>query len=118
MRVIASAFVFMALAAGSAVAQSADDEPEPTLTVQGSGEIRVALDLATVRVGITEQASTAEATQRAVNTAANDTLEAVRALGIEDRHIQTARLTRGKSRHIGPRIPSVFGWKTWNASGR
>ena len=93
MRVIVSAFVFMVLAAGSAVAQSADDDAETTLTVQGSGEIRVVPDLATVRVGITEQASTAEAAQRDVNTAANDILEAVRALGIEDRHIQTARLT-------------------------
>jgi uncharacterized protein YggE len=65
---------------------------EPVLTVQGSSEIRVAPDFATVRLGVAAQAVTADMAQNQVNQAASRILEAVRRVGIDDRDVQTTRL--------------------------
>jgi len=73
-------------------APALDAQTEPVLTVQGTAEIRVAPDLATVRLGIVAQAPTADAAQGQVNDVAGRILEAVLGMGIEDRNIQTARL--------------------------
>ena len=83
--------VLLTLVVFPAYSLSAQSEG-PALTVQGSSEVRVASDLATVRLGVVAQAATAEAAQREVNDVANGILEAVRGAGIADRDVQTARL--------------------------
>jgi uncharacterized protein YggE len=83
------------LAAAPASAQR--DRRENTelslLSVTGTGEARVAPDVATVRLGITRQGPSATTVQGQVNEVAQGILEAVTRLGIDRKFIQTSRLT-------------------------
>lgn len=64
----------------------------PVLSVQGTGEARVAPDEATVRLGVLAQAPTAQAAMSQANQAANAILAAIRKLGIKAEDIQTSEL--------------------------
>jgi uncharacterized protein YggE len=64
-----------------------------TLAVSGSGETRVAPDVATVRLGMLSQAATARAAQEAVNRVTNATVESIKKLGVKPEMIQTSELT-------------------------
>jgi uncharacterized protein YggE len=66
---------------------------ESVLTVQGSAEVRVVPDFGVVRLGVAEQAPTAEEAQDGVNGGANRIIAVLQAMGIEDGAVQTARLT-------------------------
>lgn len=76
-----------------AAAQRSEKPDAPMLTVNGTGEVRVAPDEATVRFGVTRQASTAQRVQEEVNQAANAILDAVLKLGIAKEQIQSGRIT-------------------------
>ena len=83
----------------------------PVLRVRGSAEVRVAPDLAVVRLGIAEEEPTARGAQNAVNNVAGAILEAVRGVGIAERNVQTVRLVlspvyspRGPGDREEPRI--------------
>lgn len=68
-------------------------EPIPqVLSVQGTGEARVAPDEATVRLGVLAQAPTAQAAMTQANRSANAILEAIRRLGVRAEDIQTSDL--------------------------
>ena len=73
-------------------AAAAQQEP-PTLRVQGAGEVRVAPDQATVLLGVLAEAPTAGAAQADASRRAGAALEALRGLGLDDRVVQTGRLT-------------------------
>lgn len=87
--------IMATLLAAPALAQRNDrDRPEtPLLTVNGNGEARVAPDVATVRLGITRQAPTAQAVQSQVNEVAQAILTAVMKAGVDRKQIQTSQLT-------------------------
>lgn len=83
----------------------------PVLRVRGSAEVRVAPDLAVVRLGVAEEARTAREAQSAVNNVGGAILDAVRGVGIEERNVQTVRLVlspvyapRGPGDREEPRI--------------
>ncbi|HEX2251788.1 MAG TPA: SIMPL domain-containing protein [Thermoanaerobaculia bacterium] len=67
-------------------------ELRPSITVSGSGEVKVEPDQAVVRLGVVAQAETARAAQDQVNRAANQILAAIARLGIPEAAIQTERL--------------------------
>lgn len=70
------------------------DRPEiPLLTVNGTGEARVAPDVATIRLGFTRQANTAQAAQSRVNEVAQAILNAIVRTGVDRKQIQTSQLT-------------------------
>ena len=84
---------------------------EPVIAVQGSAEIRVAPDEATVRLGILRQANTAQAAQEQANATAQQILSAITQLGVPQQQIQTSRLNlspifapRGPESREAPRI--------------
>jgi uncharacterized protein YggE len=66
--------------------------PPPVLVVNGSAQIFVAPDEATVRLGIVRQAPTAQAAQEQANTVGKEILSAITKVGIPAAQIQTARL--------------------------
>jgi len=80
---------FLALAAQG---QSATEKEPSVLTVTGFGEVRIAPDEATVRLGVTRQRETAQEAQEEVNQVAQEILSAVIQLGVRAEHIQTAEL--------------------------
>jgi uncharacterized protein YggE len=78
-------------ASGVALAQA---EPARTtsLTVAGEGHVDVAPDLATISLGVTNEADTAAAALAANNAAQAEVLAVMAAAGIEPRDIQTSGL--------------------------
>lgn len=78
-----------------AAAQGPGGPPMPpsTLAVSGSGETRVAPDVATVRLGMLAQSASARAAQEAVNRVTNATVETIKKLGVKGEMIQTSELT-------------------------
>ncbi len=83
----------LALVAAAAVPLLARTATEaPVLRVQGSAEIRVVPDLAVVRLGVANEAPTAQEAQQAVNEASDAILDAVRRVGINEQNVQTVRL--------------------------
>jgi uncharacterized protein YggE len=93
MKPIVLSFLLIAMGTPAAWAQSAVPVSEPVLTVNGTAEVRVTPDVATVRLGVVGQADTAASAQDGVNAAAGRILEALGAAGVQARHIQTSRLT-------------------------
>ncbi len=70
-----------------------DTEREPsTLTVSGRGEVRVAPDETTVRLGVSRQRETAQEAQEEFNQVAQEILAAVIQLGVKAEQIQTSEL--------------------------
>lgn len=70
----------------------AADAPVPTLTASGDGEVRVAPDLAVVRLGVQAQAPEARDAQSRVNAAAQEIHKALTAQGVAEEDIQTSGL--------------------------
>jgi uncharacterized protein YggE len=66
--------------------------PPPVLVVNGSAQVFVAPDQATVRLGIVRQAPTAQAVQEQANVVAKEMLNAIGKIGVPANQIQTARL--------------------------
>lgn len=93
MKAIVLSFLLVALPTGEVRAQSSESDSRPVLTVSGSAQVRVTPDLATVRLGVVQQATTAGSAQDDVNGVAGRMLDAFGAAGVQERHIQTSRLT-------------------------
>lgn len=89
MKPILVALVALAVLPSAGVAQT---DP-PMLRVQGAAELRVAPDLATVRLGVVAEAPAAGPAQRQASDAIQAVFDALRGLGIDDRQVQTGRLT-------------------------
>ena len=66
--------------------------PPPTINVSGNGTIKVDPDMATVRLGVQAEAKTAKEAQALASGTAQKILNAITALGIEKRDIQTSNL--------------------------
>jgi len=67
--------------------------PVPSLSVTGNAEVRVTPDQAHVRLGVTQEGSTAQEAQQKANTIGEAILSGLRQLGIDPKRIQTAQLT-------------------------
>lgn len=109
-----------ALAAAPAAAQR-DRRTEmdlSVLTVNGTGEARVEPDVATVRLGITRQSTSAATVQSQVNEAAQGILKAVVALGIDRKQIQTSQLTLfpiyAPQKPESPEAPRIVAYRASN----
>jgi uncharacterized protein YggE len=86
MHVAALAFLFL-------LAQSPNVETRPpVLVVNGTAQILVAPDEATVRLGIVRQSANAQTAQEQANSVAQEILTAIGRAGVPANQIQTARL--------------------------
>lgn len=74
------------------------DEMPPLITVTGDGQVQAAPDMATVTMGVTNDADTARAALDANSTAVAALLKELAAAGIDAKDIQTTGLS------LGPRI--------------
>src|SRR5262245_59832284 len=75
------------------ILQRPDAPPQPpVLVVNGTAEVLVAPDEATVRLGIVRQAPTAQAAQDQANVVGKEILGAIAKLGVPPNQIQTTRL--------------------------
>ena len=93
---LAGVLAVLAAAAPAALAQSAPGEAQfaaTTLDLSASGEVSVAPDMATITLGVTNQAPSADQALRDNAEAMNRAVAALRAGGIEARDIQTPSLS-------------------------
>ena len=71
----------------------AQNVPPPAVSVTGEATVSVAPDQAQIDGGVTSDAKTAREASEANNTAMNKVLQALKGAGIEERDIQTSRLS-------------------------
>ncbi len=83
--------LFMVLLVPALRAQ--DHASIPTLSVTGTGEVRAQPDQAIVRLGVTQEGTTAREAQQKANSVAQAILTSLRQLGIDSKQIQTSQLT-------------------------
>lgn len=86
-------FVWAVVAALPAVVTAQPEASPPRLHVSGTADVRVAPDLAVVRLGVAHEAPTAREAQRQVNAVSVAILAAVEGAGVEERQVQTTQLT-------------------------
>ena len=109
----------LALVAAAAVPLLAQPATEaPVLRVRGAAEVRIVPDLAVVRLGVANEAQTAQEAQQAVNEASDAILDAVRRAGIDEQNVQTVRLVLSpiySSRRQGDtQEPRIVGYRASN----
>lgn len=90
---LAAGILVGAPVSGAARAQGAAGPAPRTLTVTGSGQVSVAPETATVRLGVQERAASAEEALGAVSAKTDRVVAALRALGLPEATIQTQSLT-------------------------
>lgn len=96
-------------------------DTRPTITVSGSGEVSAAPDRAVVRLGAEAQANEAAGAQAQVNDIVQQALQQIRAVGIEERKIQTTGVSlypvyepqQFKPNEV-PAAPRVAGYRASN----
>lgn len=103
------------MAAGAALA---DDAPRQ-IVVSGLGQVDAAPDMATITLGVTHEHREAGAAMDAVSVAMGEMLEQLRALGLEDRQVQTSRITLNpvwsQRRNDNGTPPQITGFVASNA---
>jgi uncharacterized protein len=95
----------------------ADNERPAMISVSGEATVSVPPDLAEIDGGFTSEAKTAREASDATNTAMGKVLLALKAAGIEEKDIQTSRLslhpqTQNTPNRAGP--PSIVGYRAGN----
>lgn len=86
-----SLFILLLSLPLGALAQQGPGRRAPAVIATGTAEVFATPDRATVRLGVQEQAETADAAQKAVNERMNRILTALRKLGVPEARIRTAR---------------------------
>jgi uncharacterized protein YggE len=74
---------------------AADQPPEHTISVVGSGKVTVIPDMATIRLGVVIERPTAKAARNDAAAVMTRVVAAIRKLGIEDRDIATSVVSLG-----------------------
>lgn len=110
-----AALALAALATAPAAAQSV--VPPPAIDVSGEATISVAPDRASIEGGVTSEAKTAKEASAVNNDAMGKVLLALKGSGIEDRDVQTARLSlspvyTSKTGYSGP--GTISGYRASN----
>ena len=105
----AGAIVFTAMPV-----MGAADAPARSIVVLGTGEIKAAPDLVTIRAGVVTQATAAKAALDENSQRMKQVLEALKTFGVPEGDIQTARLTinpqRERKRAGESKLPNILGY--------
>ena len=119
-RFAAPALLALALPALAAAQAPAEPplRPVPAITVQGTAEVRVDPEVATVRLGVVAQGPSAQAAQERASRTAAAILAAVRALGVPASAVQTSNLSLEPLYPNNPRQPDqepkIVGYQATN----
>ncbi len=87
-------YVFSALLIGAlAPGLSMAEETTAKITVTGQGRVETVPDMATITLGVTQDAKAASDAMRATSEAMGQALDSLTALGVEERDIQTSNIS-------------------------
>ncbi len=123
---VLSATMLTALTASRALAQTTAMQQPRTLTAVGNAEVRARPDRAVVRLGVQTEAKTAAQARDQNATLVNKVLDALRALGITDRQIETSNFQiypvrrsgnanqQGEPPIVGYRVVNIVSVRTEN----
>jgi uncharacterized protein YggE len=67
--------------------------PEHTISVAGSGKVTVVPDMATIRLGVALERNTAKAARQAAAVQMTKVVDAIRALGVDEKDIATSQVS-------------------------
>jgi uncharacterized protein YggE len=108
----------LALPASFSVPAFAQDIQPPTLGVTGTGEVSVAPDMATLRIGVETRDDSAAAAVAANNEAAQAIIATVKENGVADADIQTANFSVSpvydEASFQSPTGPRIIGYQAMN----
>ena len=108
----------LALATPAPAQESGHASDPPTLTVTGTGEVSVAPDMATLRIGVETRAETAAAAVAANNQAAQAIIDTVKENGVAAEDIQTANFSVSpvydETSYQRPEGPRIVGYQATN----
>jgi len=106
-----AAITIGSLLAFSALAQT----PPPSISVSGEATISVAPDLAQIDAGVMTDAKTAREASDANNAAIGKVLLALKSAGIDEKDVQTSRLSLQNQTMANPtRPPTITGYRAGN----
>lgn len=109
------AFVF-AFCSATVFAAAAQEDTRPVLSVNGTGEGTATPDMATITIGVTTSSSDAAEAQRENAVKSAKVHEAIRALGIDDKDIQTQNYSfQPDYRNDGSRQNVITGYTVDNS---
>ena len=77
----------------AAAVNAADQPPEHTIAVTGSGKVTVVPDLATINLGVLIEKNTAKAARQAAAESMTQVVAAIKALGIDEKDIATTTIS-------------------------
>lgn len=115
-----AAFLAATTLPAGAQMNDSDEQPIPSITVNGSGEVRADPDLAVVQLGVLAQTDTAQRAQAEANRIARAILDRVSSLGVEAKAIQTAQLVltpiyeQPSPQRQTPQAPRLAGYRASN----
>lgn len=118
----AAAALFSVCLFGLAQVALANDEPTPRIFVTGEGSVDLAPDMAIVNLSVMREAATARAALTANTEAMRKVLDALAALGIDKRDLQTANFDiqprytyPPQTPTASPQAPKLVGYTVRNA---
>jgi uncharacterized protein YggE len=122
LRLIASGLAVGLLAAslmGSSVAtaqaeSSGSDDTLRTLSVNGTGRVKAVPDVATINVGVSEQAKEAGAASQKAAASMDSVVQALLDLGIDEKDIQTTSINLGARYDWNAEPAKIIGWEASN----
>jgi uncharacterized protein YggE len=115
----AAALALPAFLSGPALAQEIQPPTlPPTLNVTGTGEVSVAPDMATLRIGVETRGDSAAAAVAANNEAAQAVIAAIKGNGVADKDIQTSNFSVSpvydETSYQRPGGPRIIGYQATN----
>jgi uncharacterized protein len=111
------ALALLAAVAAFGLVQAQERPHVPSITVTGNAEVMAAPDLATVRLGVTAEAPTAQAAQEQANTVVQRVLQRLADLRIPREDVQTARVVLSpvySDPRPGQQQPQITGYRAQN----
>lgn len=105
--------------AGPGIVAAQDERPVeghaiPTISVNGVGRVMAAPDVADINLGVTEQAREAAEAAAQAAAAMSAVVDALLALGIDERDIQTTTLSLSPVYDWDARPPNIEAWEATN----
>ena len=111
---LAASFVSAGAVATQAQSDSASDDTLRTISVNGTGRVNAVPDVADINIGVVEQAKEAAAASQKAAASMEAVVQALLALGIDEKDIQTTNLSLTARYDWNSEPPTITGWEARN----
>jgi hypothetical protein len=111
---LAASFMGAGVAATQAQSDPGSDDALRTISVNGTGRVKAAPDVADINIGVVEQAKEAAAASQMAAASMDAVVQALLGLGIDEKDIQTTNLSLNARNDWNSEPPTIIGWEAQN----